>query len=288
MTVLFKQITICGVGLIGGSLALVARQSGLAGKIVGLGRSVENLELARVRGIIDVGTRDPIAAARDANLVMLATPIRAMPATLRAMRPALPPDAIVTDVGSVKHWVIEQLEPELGPQMALVAAHPIAGKETTGAGAADAALFRGHRVIITPSARSTPAAVEQIETLWKATGARVSRMAPAIHDRLLARASHLPQIVASTLAAALDDDARIDGVRAADYGAGGLHDTTRIAASSPEIWIDICLTNRAAIIEALAGFRGILEEFAGCLEKRDEAGLKKIFERGRTMRKGLA
>jgi prephenate dehydrogenase len=287
MTVLFKQMTICGVGLIGGSLALVARQAGLAGKIVGLGRSAENLELAHQRGIIDVATRDPIAAARGANLVVLATPIRTMPATLSAMRPALPPDAIVTDVGSVKRWVIEHLEPELGPQMALVAVHPIAGKETTGAGAADAALFTGQRVIITPSERSTPAAIEQIETLWKATGARVSRMPPEVHDQVLARASHLPQIVSSALAAALDDSA-VSGTRVVDYGAGGLRDTTRIAASSPEMWVDICLTNRAALIEALTGLRGVLDEFAACLERSDAAGLSRLFERGRAMRKGLA
>ncbi len=286
MTVLFKQVTICGVGLIGGSLALAARQAGLAGKIVGLGRSAQNLELARERGIIDLATRDPIEAARGASLVVLATPIRTMPATLSAMRPALPPDAIVTDVGSVKQWVIANLERELGPRMALVAAHPIAGKETTGAGAADAALFAGQRVIITPSARSTPAALDQIETLWKATGARVSRMPPEVHDRLLARASHLPQIIASALAAALGDSL-VDGTRVVDYGAGGLRDTTRIAASSPEMWIDICLTNREAIIEALAGFRGSLDEFAACVERSDAKGLKRLFERGRAMRKGL-
>jgi prephenate dehydrogenase len=286
MSVLFKQMTICGVGLIGGSLALAARQGGLAGKIVGLGRSVGNLELARKRGIIDLATRDPLEAARGASLVVLATPIRTMAATLGAMRPALPADAIITDVGSVKQWVIANLEPELGPQMALVAAHPIAGKESTGAGAADTALFTGHRVIITPSQRSTPAALDLVETLWKATGARVSRMAPEVHDRLLARASHLPQIVASALAAALGDSI-VDGARAVDYGAGGLRDTTRIAASSPEMWIDVCLTNRAAIIEALAGFRGILDEFAVCLERSDAEGLERLFERGRAMRKGL-
>jgi prephenate dehydrogenase len=287
MPPLFKQMTVCGVGLIGGSLAMVARREGLAGRIVGLGRGEANLGLATERGIIDFGTRDPAAAARGASLVVLATPIRAMPATLRAMRPALPPEAIVTDVGSVKRWVIEHLEPELGPRMALVAMHPIAGRETTGAGAADPALFAGHRAIITPSARSTPAAIDAVEALWKATGARVSRMAPEVHDRVLARASHLPQAIASTLAAALEG-ARIDGVNAADYGAGGLRDTTRIAASSPEMWIDICLTNREALLEALAEFHGQLTAFKNALEQGDADALKKIFERGRAMRRGLS
>ncbi len=265
---------------------MAARRARLVDAIVGLGRSEANLRTAVERGIIDFATYDPAAAAHDADLVVMATPIRAMPATLRAMRPALPPDAIVTDVGSVKQWVIENLEPELGPAMALVAAHPIAGKETTGAGAADPSLFQDHRVLITPSARSTPEAIEKIETLWKATGARVSQMSSAAHDRIMARASHLPQIVASALAAALHD-AQIEGVRPTEFGAGGLRDTTRIAASSPEMWIDICLTNRAAIIEALAGFRTLVEEFAGALEQSDAAALKNIFERGRAMRRGL-
>jgi prephenate dehydrogenase len=286
MPPLFKQMAVCGVGLIGGSLAMVARRARLVDAIVGLGRSEANLRTAVERGIIDFATRDPAEAAHDASLVVLATPIRAMPSTLRAMRPALPSDAIVTDVGSVKQWVIETLEPELGPAMALVAAHPVAGKETTGAGAADPSLFQDHRVLITPSARSTPEAIEKIETLWKATGARVSRTSPAVHDRIMARASHLPQIVASALAAALHD-AQIEGVRPAEFGAGGLRDTTRIAASSPEMWIDICLTNRAAIIEALAGFRTLVGEFAGALEQSDAAALKDIFERGRAMRRGL-
>ncbi len=286
MLPLFKQITVCGVGLIGGSLAMVARRAGLADRIVGLGRSEENLKIAVERGIIDQASRDPAEAARGASLVVLATPLRAMPPTMRAMRAALPPDAIVTDVGSVKGWVVEHLEPELGLRMALVAAHPIAGKETTGAGAADAALFTDHRVIITPSARSTPAAIDAVETLWKASDAQVIRMTPAVHDWILARASHLPQIVASGLAAALHD-AQIEGLRAADFGAGGLRDTTRIAASSPEMWIDVCLTNRAAIIEALAGFRTMVEEFAGALERSDAEALGRIFERGRALRRGL-
>ncbi len=287
MPPLFKQIPICGVGLIGGSLAMVARRDGLAGRIVGLGRSEANLKLATARGIVDLATRDPVEAARGANLVVLATPIRTMPALLRAMRPALPSGAIVTDVGSVKQWVIAHLEPELGPRMALVAVHPITGKETTGAGAADPTLFVDHRVIVTPSARSTPAALEAVEALWNATGARVTRMAPEVHDRILARASHLPQAIASTLAAALHD-ARIDGLSAIDYSAGGLRDTTRIAASSPEMWIDICLTNRAALLEALGEFRGQLAAFANALEQSDADALKKIFERGRAMRRGIA
>ncbi|MGH7986469.1 MAG: prephenate dehydrogenase [Candidatus Binataceae bacterium] len=286
MVPLFRQITICGVGLIGGSLALNVRAAGLAERIVGFGRTRSNLEVARARGLADALTDNAATAARGADLVVLATPIMSFTPVLRAMIPYLPEEALITDVGSVKGWVVRELEALLGPGMALVGAHPIAGKETTGAAAADAALFAGRRVIVTPSARSTPAAVEKIETLWRATGARVERMTPELHDALLARASHLPQLAASALAAALDEE-RVEGRWAAEYGAGGLRDTTRIAASSAAMWRDICLTNREALRAAARLFRGVFEEFERALDESDGEALRALFERGRAMRERL-
>lgn len=286
MPALFRQLTICGIGLIGGSLALSARRHGLTERIVGLGRTQRNLDIALERGLIDVATRDPATAARGADLLMLATPVMTFPATLASMAPYLPPDAMVTDVGSVKGWVVRELEPLLGPAMALVGVHPVAGKETTGAAAAEEGLFVNRRVIVTPSARSTPAAVEKVESLWRATGATVERMAPDVHDAILARASHLPQIAASALAAALESE-EVDGRWAAGFGAGGLRDTTRIAASSAEMWRDICVTNQAAIVAALRLYRGAFEEFARAIEDGDVAALAALFERGRRMRERL-
>jgi prephenate dehydrogenase len=279
-------LTIAGVGLIGGSLALIARRHGLVGRIVGLGRTQANLDIALERGIIDVATRDPIEAARGSDLLMLATPILTFPSTLAAMTPYLPADCVVTDVGSVKGWVVSELEPLLGPAMALVGVHPVAGKETTGAIAADEELFRDQRVIVTPSRRSTPEALDKVEALWCASGARVERMAPEVHDSLLARASHLPQIAASALAAALAGEL-VDGRRAAEFGAGGLRDTTRIAASSAEMWRDICLTNRTAILEALQLFGASFAEFQQAVERKDAARLSALFERGRQMRERM-
>ena len=279
-------MTLCGVGLIGGSLAMTARAQGLVERIVGLGRTQANLDVAIARGLIDFATRDPVAAARGADLVILATPVMTFPETLAAMIPYLPEDAVITDVGSVKEWVVHEIEPLLGPRMALVGVHPVAGKETVGAGAAEAGLFVNRRVIVTPSGRSTPEAVAKVVALWRATGANVEELEPAVHDALLARASHLPQIVASALAAALADE-QIDGKYATEYGAGGLRDTTRIAASSAEMWRDICLTNRDAIVAALALFRGSLDKFAAAVERGDAGALIALFERGRTMREGL-
>ena len=268
MTTLFRQMTICGVGLIGGSLALIARDKGLVERIVGLGRTQANLDTALKLGLIDSATRDPAQAAAGADLVVLAAPILAMPNLLSAMVPHLPPDAVITDVGSVKGWVVEHLEPLLGPRMALVAAHPVAGKETTGAAAADPELFRGRRVIITPSARSTPQALEQVTQLWLATGARVEQMPPDVHDRILARASHLPQLVSSALGAALADE-QIAGRYAAAFGASGLRDTTRLALSSAEMWRDICVTNRETILQALDLFISSIENFRRVVESGD-------------------
>ena len=241
---------------------------------------------ALARGLIDFATRDPAEAARGADLVMLATPVMTFPETLAAMIPYLPQDAVITDVGSVKQWVVRELEPLLGPQMALVGVHPVAGKETVGAGAAEAGLFVNRRVIVTPSRRSNPEAVAKVVALWRATGANVERMAPVVHDAILARASHLPQIVASALAAALEGE-QVDGKIASEYGAGGLRDTTRIAASSAEMWRDICLTNREAIVAALELFRGSFDQFADAVERGDAAELMALFERGRAMRERL-
>jgi prephenate dehydrogenase len=162
----------------------------------------------------------------------------------------------------------------------------VAGKETVGAGAAEEGLFVNRRVIVTPSARSTPDAIAKIEALWRATGANVQRMAPPVHDALLAHASHLPQMVASALAAALEGQ-QIDNKDASEYGAGGLRDTTRIAASSAEMWRDICLTNRDAILDALKLFRGSFDQFERAVQNEDAAELIALFERGRQMRERL-
>jgi prephenate dehydrogenase len=280
---LFRQLTICGVGLIGGSLALTARKYRLVERIVGMGRTQSNLDIALARGLIDVATRDAAEAAQNADLVMLATPVMTFPATLAAMVPYLPQEAVVTDVGSVKSWVVQQLEPLLEPAMSFVGVHPIAGKETTGAGAAEEGLFVNRRVIVTPSALSRADAVEKVEALWRATGALVERMPPAMHDAILARASHLPQIVSSALACALAD-ATVEGQWAAAFGAGGLRDTTRIAASSPEMWRDICLTNSQAITRALKLYREWFDRFEHAVTASDERALNELFARGRRMR----
>jgi prephenate dehydrogenase len=280
---LFKQMTIAGVGLIGGSLALAAKRERLVDRVVGYGRTQANLDVASARGMIDLASRDPEQAARGSDLVILAVPILTMRATLEKMLSQLAPAATVTDVGSVKGWVVRELQPLIRPPMTLVAAHPIAGKETTGAAAADPELFRDRRVIITPSATSSAAATAKIEKLWQATGARVERMDPDLHDALLARSSHLPQIVSSALAAALLDE-RVGGLWAAEFGAGGLRDATRLAGSSWEMWRDIFATNREALKSAMQRFGATFAEFERTINTGDIDALENLFERGRRMR----
>jgi prephenate dehydrogenase len=283
MAQLFRQMTVCGVGLIGGSLALIARHAGVVGKTVGLGRTQANLDVAVARGMIDTATRDPVAAARGADLIVMAVPILTMRARLEEMIEHAAPDAVVTDVGSVKGYVVRELEPLITGKRSLVAAHPVAGKETTGAVAADPGLFRDRRVIITPSAKSTPEAIGKIEQLWSETGACVEMMDARTHDEILARSSHLPQIVSSVLAAALDGE-KVGDKLAAQYGAGGLRDTTRLAGSSWEVWRDIFVTNRAAIAAALKLYGRTFAEFERLAEAGDMEGVEKIFNRGRAMR----
>jgi prephenate dehydrogenase len=277
---------VCGVGLIGGSLALIARKQRLAARVVGLGRTQANLDVALKRGIVDAAARDAARAARRADLIVLAVPIVTMRATLEAVLPHCAPDAIITDVGSVKGWVVRELEPLIPAGMALVAAHPVAGKETTGAGAADAALFKDRRVIITPSPRSTPEAIDKVERLWKATGANVERMTPVMHDEILARASHLPQIVSTVLAAALEGET-VEGRLAAEWGAGGLRDTTRLAASSWEMWRDIFATNRDAIARALRLYGAAFAEFERALDAGDADALERLFTGGRRLKERI-
>ncbi len=279
-------MTICGVGLIGGSLALVAKRDRLVGRIVGLGRTQSNLDLALKRGMLDLGTRDPAEAARGADLIVLAVPIVTMRETLAAIISHCAPDAVITDVGSVKGWVVRELEPMIPRGVSLVAAHPVAGKETTGAAAADENLFRDRRVIVTPSARSTRDAIAKIENLWRATGARVERLDPDEHDELLARASHLPQLVASALVAALQGE-QVGDKPASEYGASGLRDTTRLAASSWEMWRDIFATNRDAIAAAAKLFSATFGEFQSAIENGDIKQLEKLFNRGRAMRERM-
>src|SRR5439155_1130219 len=196
---------IAGVGLIGRSLAAAARAAGLAGEVVGFGRTEANLRLAHERGLADRVTRDPAAAVAGADAIVLAAPVGACAALAAAFRPHARADALLTDVGSVKRMLVEELEAAWAGAGPVVGAHPIAGSEASGAGAARADLFRGRRCILTPTPATDRAALARVRALWEGVGARVEEMPPAVHDELLARVSHLPHLLAYALVAAVGD-----------------------------------------------------------------------------------
>jgi prephenate dehydrogenase len=278
---LFERVTVAGVGLIGGSLALAARTAGLIGEVVGLGRSAANLDTAQRRGIIDRYSHDPTDAARDADLLLLAVPVRSIAAVARACAPVLRPGAVVSDVGSVKQTIVRDVEAALPAGVSFVGAHPIAGTEESGAAAADANLFRGRRCIVTPGERATTTAVAQIRALWEGVGMQVDEMAAARHDQVLAWVSHLPHALAfSAVNAVLDVDAVLQQFAGPSFG-----DLTRVAASSTAMWCDIFLANAVQVDDAIARFVATLETLRGAIAAGDEATLRALLDRARAARR---
>ena len=286
MTPLFARLTVAGVGLIGGSLALAARETGLVGEVVGFGRSEANLRLARERGIVDRFEREPAAAVAGADAVLLAAPVGACAALAESFRPHVGPRTLLTDVGSVKGTVVAALEARWPAPGRVVGGHPIAGSEEAGAGAARADLFRDRLCIVTPTAATQPEAVASVRRLWEGVGAQVEEMDAGTHDAILARVSHLPHLIAFALVDAVAH-ARAAGRPVGSYAGRGLLDTTRIAASSPEVWRDIVLANAGPLRGALAEFRGALDRLEHLLASGDAAGLEAAIAEIRSARRAL-
>ena len=286
MRLLFGRLAVAGVGLIGGSLALAARTAGLVGEVVGLGRSEANLRVARERGIVDRIATDVAAAARGADAVVLAAPVGACAALAEAFRPHVAPGTILTDVASVKQPLIEALEARWPDPGAVIGAHPIAGSEAAGAGAARADLFRGRLCIITPTSHTRPEALTRVRALWQGVGARIEEMDAGVHDEILARVSHLPHVVAYALVGALDG-ARVSGRPVLAYAGSGLRDTTRIAGSLAELWRDIALANAAAVRGAIGEFRAALDRLEALIAAGDGPGLLAALDGARRVRREL-
>ena len=282
---LADRMTIAGVGLIGGSLAAAAREAGLVGEILGFGRTAANLETARARGLIDRIVTDDAAAAA-ADVIVLAAPVRTCATLAARFAPHATATAIVTDVGSVKGTLVDALEASWRDPALVVGAHPIAGSEASGAGAAKADLFRGRLCILTPTARTGPDALRTIRALWEGVGARVEQMSPAAHDAILARVSHLPHVLAYALVRAVADG-RADGRRLLDYAGTGFLDATRIAASPAEVWRDIALANRAAIEEALGELRVALDDLGRLIAAEDGPGLEHALDAAARIRRAM-
>ena len=278
-----NRLCIIGVGLIGGSLALALKQAGVVGSVVGVGRSLPNLQDAERLGVIDEFTHDLAVGVKGADMVVLAVPVGTINEVCTRIRGHLEPNAVLTDVGSVKADVIAQVAAAFGLIPAnFVPGHPVAGTEQSGAAAAFPDLYRDRRVLLTPVEQTSDVAVEKVRTMWEATGASVECMGVEHHDAVLAATSHLPHMLAFGLVdslARMDDSAEIFR-----YAAGGFRDFTRIASSDPVMWRDICLHNRPALLAAMSRFEVELAELREAIGEGDAERLTTIFSRAKAAR----
>ncbi len=290
MPVHFKQVAIIGVGLIGGSLGMILRRRALADHVVGVGRRVENLKTAVALGAIDRYVADPQEGVREADLVVLATPVDTYERHLQEWAHCLTPGSIVSDVGSVKGTLVERSEAAMPAGVHFVGVHPIAGKEKTGVAAGSDQLFKGARCIVTPTERTDATALARVTQLWEETGSVMLTMDPHLHDQILGAVSHLPHVAAFALMNALSTlrDQTLPALDLAAHSGGGLRDTTRIAASSPEMWRDIFLWNRENVVAYIDRYMRALEEVKQLIQVGDAAGIEKTLERAKGEREKLA
>ena len=284
--VLLGQVTIIGVGLIGGSLALALKKGGIAEEIRGVDLDEENLQKAVALGMVDRAFLDPETAVEGSDLVVLATPVGAILEVAEEIASRLKQGSILTDVGSVKAPLVERIEVLLPPGRTVVGGHPIAGRERSGAEAASADLFEGAKCILTPTPRTAPEALEQVKTFWERLGAEVVLMDPERHDEVFAAVSHLPHVVAYSLMGAilgLEDG----GEPILEFAAGAFRDFTRVAMSHPAMWRDICLHNRGPLLKMIERFKAALAHLEGLIEVSDGEGLYQAFERAKLVREGM-
>ena len=286
-TPLFERVALIGIGLIGSSLARVLRRDSPGTVIAACARRVETLDAVRRLDIADEATDDPAAAARGADLVVLATPLSAYGEVARRIAPALKPGAILTDVGSVKETVLREVGPLVPPGVHFVPGHPVAGTEHSGPESGFAELFRDRWCILTPPPETAPEAVAKVTRLWETAGMRVVTMAADHHDKVLAMTSHLPHLIAYTIvstATDLEEDLKSEVIA---FSAGGFRDFTRIAASDPVMWRDIFLRDREAILEMLQRFNEDLTTLQRAIRWGEADTLEEHFTRTRAIRRSI-
>jgi prephenate dehydrogenase len=273
-----KKLVIFGVGLIGGSVALALKKAKNTAEIIGVGRSAESLQSALELGVIDAASSDVSTAIKDADLILIAAPVAQTPAILNAIKPHLNTSTVITDAGSTKGDVLQCAKDILGDQFhQFVGGHPIAGAEKSGVTAAMADLYLNKNVVITPTIETKPQAIASVKALWQECGANVSEMTAATHDGIFAAVSHLPHLLAFAL---VDDIAsRANAEQLFGFAASGFRDFTRIAGSHPEMWRDISLANRTALLNELDAYQAELARLHDLLEREDGNGLHALFER---------
>ena len=281
----YGTVTIVGVGLIGASLGLALKQAGVVNKVLGVGRSTENLNQALQMGAID-GIVDLVQAAKQSDVIVLCVPVAQMRTAFEIIEPHLEPKTMLTDAGSTKGDVILAAKEVLGKKACqFVPAHPIAGGAQHGASAAKADLFQGKQTILCPLQENSPQDIDLIEGFWQSIGAVVKKISCVQHDAIYAAVSHLPHILAYALMVSVinseDADQKLDHVGA------GFKDFTRIAASSPEMWRDVCLGNRTSILKELDQYLAIVGHMRKLIAENDGAGLEKLFNKASKARQDM-
>jgi prephenate dehydrogenase len=278
-----KKLVVCGVGLIGGSFASALKKAGVVDQVVGMGRNKATLEEALRLGLIDAASQDWSVSLVDADLVLLGMPVGQMPEVMAALVPHLGPNTLVTDGGSTKSDVVAAARAAFGNKIGqFVPGHPIAGAEKSGPSAAQTDLYKDRRVVLTPLAENAAASVATVRAAWEACGAVVNELTAEGHDRVFAAVSHLPHLLAFALVheiAQRDNSEQLFG-----FAAGGFRDFTRIASSHPEMWRDICLANRHALLQELDAYMGQLLRLRVLLAGADGPGLEQLFDTARTAR----
>lgn len=276
----FKQITIIGLGLIGGSLGMTIRRRRLAGEVIGWSRRTSTLTQAQRLGAIDDGVASFTQAVRDADLVVVATPVDSIVPTARRAARFMRPESILTDVGSTKDSIVHALSVSLPNHVTFVGAHPLAGSEQRGLAAASPHLFDGATCLLTPTSHTPRHALERVARFWKALGATVQMMDPTAHDRLLAAVSHVPHLMAFALVNATDHKA----LRVAPRS---FLEATRVAKSDPDLWDDIFLSNRTALVDAMDQFESQWKTFRRLLSTSDRRTLRRWLANAKRRRDSL-
>ena len=284
---MFEKIALVGIGLIGSSLARVIRREGLAGHVSISTRSASTLARAEELALGDSYTTDASEAVRDADLVIVSVPVGSSGAVAKEIAPDLKAGAIVTDVGSTKNSVIAQMGPHMPAGVHFIPGHPLAGTEKSGPDAGFAELFENRWCIFTPLPGTDPDALERLSTFWRACGSNIDTMDPEHHDMVLAIVSHLPHIIAYNIVGTADDLQNVSKTEVIKYAASGFRDFTRLAASDPTMWRDVCLHNKDAILEMLARFSEDLSSLQRAIRWGDGDKLFDLFTRTRAVRRSI-
>ena len=274
---MFEQLAIIGCGLMGGSFALALRRAGLVKRVVGYSKSPTTTERARQLGVIDVAAPSALLAVSGADIVLIAVPVAATEATFKAIKHLVTPQTLIMDVGSTKRDVIDAARRALREQIgSFVPAHPIAGREVSGIEHADADLYRGQQVILTPIERTLTVQLQQAIEVWTALGCRVVQMSPESHDAAFAAVSHLPHLISFALMNAIADQPR--GQDYLSRAGPGFRDFTRIAASDAKVWRDIMLSNREELVAQSQIFQRSLQALESMISNGDEHALERLIE----------